>query len=177
MEVVCGIFTEKTFDEVSVRELVKASKISIGSFYRYFGTKDDLYIFVVDYTLNMFWERRKQLERESGRPYTIEDILEIDKNQKRFWDSFNKSSLYIRKKYYFRIDNNLLFNNFYSSVLETQTEYSYEPVKKRMMAFLLTVLQYVITEFNTLEESGIDEELYFQFFKKIAFEGFRSYKG
>ncbi len=45
-------FANHDFDSASLNRIITNLKIAKGSFYRYFNNKTDLYIFLIDYTLN-----------------------------------------------------------------------------------------------------------------------------
>ncbi|WP_406542043.1 TetR/AcrR family transcriptional regulator [Clostridium ljungdahlii] len=45
-------FSNHDFDSSSLNRIITNLKIAKGSFYRYFSNKTDLYIFLINYTLN-----------------------------------------------------------------------------------------------------------------------------
>ena len=76
-------------------------------------------------------------------------------------DQFEKCSLDKRKHYYLRTKNNQLFERFLREVEEYGTKTEYTQREKRMVAFVMNSLQYILDEFAEADETGrvVDEEL------------------
>ncbi|MCY6484526.1 TetR/AcrR family transcriptional regulator [Clostridium aestuarii] len=68
-------FSSNTFEIASMNSIINEVGVAKGSFYRYFETKKDLYLFLLEYALNKKLEYLKQYTDTSS-----EDFFEIYKN-------------------------------------------------------------------------------------------------
>lgn len=166
------LFSKNDFDDLSVRAISKELGITTGAFYRYFGAKEEFYVFMVDYTLEQYWERQKQLMEESGHPVTMQEVFEKDLVQAGFWENFYRSSLEIRLKYYFRTKDNPLYKRKLDDISALKMADTYSQEEKEVTAFAVSVLQYVITSFKYLEHRNFDDEEMFQVLNKMLLNGF-----
>ncbi|MEZ3435105.1 MAG: TetR/AcrR family transcriptional regulator [Lachnospiraceae bacterium] len=167
------LFAKKDFDELSVRSISKELGITTGAFYRYFGAKEEFYVFMVDYTLEQYWERQKHLMEESGHPVSMQDVFEKDPVQADFWKNFYRSSLEIRLKYYFRTKDNPLYKRKLQDICALKMADTYSQEEKEVAAFAVSVLQYVVTSFKYLEHRNFDDEEMFQVLNKMLLNGFK----
>ncbi len=166
------LFSKNDFDELSVRSMSKELGITTGAFYRYFGAKEEFYVFMVDYTLEQYWEKQKQLMKELGRPVNMQDVFEKDPVQADFWKNFYRSSLGIRLKYYFRTKDNPLYKRKLDDISALKMADTYSQEEKEVTAFAVSVLQYVITSFKYLEHRDYDDDEMFQILNKMLLNGF-----
>jgi Transcriptional regulator len=64
-------FSERSFSEASITNIVKNANISRGSFYQYFGNKEKVYQYLVVYLYNKHREDLVNiLKKNSGNLYT-----------------------------------------------------------------------------------------------------------
>ncbi|MDU5809031.1 MAG: TetR/AcrR family transcriptional regulator [Finegoldia magna] len=101
-ENVLKMFVSKDFEDVTIRDLAKKCNISVGSFYKYFNSKEDMYLYymceVEEKILDEEYKHNKSLF--TNNPYidlnTILSPLEIKFN--RTWLN---APTYILSKFYF----------------------------------------------------------------------------
>lgn len=166
------LFAENDYDDLSVRSLSKEMGITTGAFYRYFGSKEEFYIFMSDYTLEQFWIIQKRYMAELGRYVDVQEVLERDQLQSDFWKRFHQSSLDIRMKYYFRTKGNPLFQHKLGVVSRLENAEAYTAEEKEVTAFAVSVLQYIITSYKHLEHKEFDTDEMFQVINDMLFKGF-----
>lgn len=166
------LFSEKHYDEWNVRSMSKELGITTGAFYRYFGSKEEFYIFIVDYTLEQFWESARQLSEQLGRQVDVNEVRNRNKLQDNFWKFFDQSSMDIRMKYYFRTKNNPLYQHQLNAISKLNQADTYEKEEKEVAAFTIAVLQYIVTSFKYLEHRNFDEERMFQKLRDMLLRGF-----
>ncbi len=156
------LFAQYDYDDLNVRYISQWMGITTGAFYRYFGSKEEFYIFMADHTLEQFWVRRDKLSEEEGRKLEVEEVLERDSLQNDFWQHFYCSSLDIRMKYYFRTKGNPLFNRKLEVVREMDVNQAFTNEEKEIAAFAISVMQYVVTSFKQLEHRDFDDDAMFK---------------
>ena len=172
-----ALFAKTRYDDLSVRAISREMGITTGAFYRYFGSKEEFYIYMVDYTLEQFWSVQKRAEAELGRPVPMQEVLTRDPLQTGFWKQFYQASLDIRMKYYFRTKGNPLFDRKRKDVQALLNVEDYTLEEQEIAAFLITVLQYVVTSYKYLEHRDFDDEDMFQVFNRMILRGFQAGKG
>ena len=85
------------------------------------------------------------------------------------WQSFSNSSSDIRKKYYFRISNNMIYYERLSEV-KAATNNSISDPETISIAFLLSVLPYILQELSVLNDDIQYNDLYLNL-KAILLQG------
>lgn len=192
------LFAHNHYDDLNVRYISKEMGITTGAFYRYFGSKEEFYIFMVDYTLEQFWAKRneiirqmgkeegaadladkeksKQIMEKIGRKIGVQEVLDRDGLQAGFWKFFYQSSLDIRMKYYFRTKGNPLYNYKLDDLSRMKNADTYSEEEKEITAFAIAVLQYVVTSFKYLEHRDFDDDEMFQMINKMILKGFEQGK-
>lgn len=167
------LFSKNDYDDLSVRSISKELGITTGAFYRYFGAKEEFYVFMIDYTLEQYWERQKELIKELEHNISMQEVFERDPVQAGFWKNFYRSSLEIRLKYYFRTKDNPLYKRKLNDISSLKMADTYSQEEKEVTAFAVSVLQYVITSFKYLEHRDYDDEEMFQVLNKMLINGFQ----
>lgn len=167
------LFSEKHYDDWSVRSLSKEMEITTGAFYRYFGSKEEFYIFMIDYTLEQFWETARILSDKLGRKVEVDEVRRLDRMQDNFWKLFDQSSMDIRMKYYFRTKDNPLYQFQLNAVSEIKNADTYGEEEREVTAFTIAVLQYIVTSFRYLEHRDFDDEKMFQTMRDMLLRGFK----
>lgn len=101
-ENVLQMFVDRDFDDVTIRDLSKKCDISVGSFYKYFGSKDDMYLYY------MCEIEKKILDEEykhNKSLFTNNPYIDLNKILSPLEIAFNKTWLtvptYILSKFYF----------------------------------------------------------------------------
>lgn len=167
-------FSRHSYQEVNIREIVRKANVSIGSFYCYFDSKTELFVYITDYMFQKILDEQERRGKEQNRRVKANEILAEDPLQDAFWKQFENCSLDIRKHYYLRTRNNSLFERFLEEVDQYDTKAEYTEREKRMVAFVINSLQYILDEFAEAEgvERIRDEELWQM--KKMLLTGYQN---
>lgn len=64
-------FSTRRFSEASLNQIVKAAGIPWGSFYQYFDSKEDLYLYVLD----EIRKEKKEVVRDAGALHSEDDVF------------------------------------------------------------------------------------------------------
>lgn len=151
-----NLFAQYDYDDLNVRGISKWMGITTGAFYRYFGSKEEFFIFIADYTLEEFWVKKEKMEAEYGRHLEVDEVLEADQLQADYWKHFHQSSMDIRMKYYFRTRGNPLYNRKLEIVRELNKTKSFNKEEMEVTAFAISVMQYIVNSFKYLEHREFD---------------------
>lgn len=96
-------FSKRTFNDASITNIVKKAGISRGSFYQYFGNKENVYQYLVNYLYDKHRsDLYKILLKNSGNLY--ESLME-------FYDNYIDEI--VRSKYFSFYKNTFLYVNHY----------------------------------------------------------------
>ena len=154
-----GVFSQEIFDKVSIRKISDTLNISTGGFYNYFSSKDDLYLYLIDWKLSQ--QYNCIINKATGE-------VDDSEQSRHFWELFHKSSAEIRKQYYFRIKNNVLF-----SVQQAQLNHltSIDEKTKTAISFLFTVLPFVMRELSDVTGDPTFDGDYWMTIKDIILSG------
>lgn len=108
-----NLFTSNSYENVNIRDIVKEADIPIGSFYRYFYDKDDLYLYyisLVEEKINMherkYFGSNILMEKEPMDLNSFCTKEEIEFNQ-----TWYKAPIEVMVKFYFGEYNEKVFNN------------------------------------------------------------------
>ncbi len=83
------LFLQKSFKEVTMSELVKATGLSKGAFYHYFESKEQLFLAVLDFFFtNVMTHRYDKYSRESFYQFYHDYAAEIHDYGKRYLERF-----------------------------------------------------------------------------------------
>ena len=160
-------FSENLFEKASLRSIIKKSGISIGSFYRYFESKDELYLYLLDFKFNELVDLNKVADKSKELNEKLNELLNSP-----LWQRFKDSSSDIRKKYYFRIENNLIYNDRLAEVIAA-AKGSISDYETTSISFLLSVLPYILQELSIINDDAQYNELYLDL-KSIILHGLMS---
>ncbi len=69
LEAARSVFARLGFDAASVRDIVRATDLSVGTFYQYFDAKDAVFLAVVSEPLKQLRERLRAVRRDPARPF------------------------------------------------------------------------------------------------------------
>lgn len=116
------LFINKPYEEVTIRDIVDMADIPIGSFYRYFEDKDDLYIYMLDQVENKIYKSllEKNLETSSmviGN--TSKELLRevLTEEEFKFDQSFNDVPESLLVKYYYHKFNKNIKEEYRKNLL------------------------------------------------------------
>jgi|GEM_PF-2420405 len=171
------VFSANCYEDISVRAIITAMELTTGSFYRYFISKEELYIFLVDEMLIKFWSTL------SAEPTTVEShvpLAEIDllvPSQSRFWRAFFASSSDIRQKYYFRVEGNALYRRFYRSLARRPEAQAVSEELVGLTAFMLNTLNFIITAYREIRNLDYDDDVMFPIMRDMILAGFSAMAG
>lgn len=109
------LFTSNPYENVNIRDIVKEADIPIGSFYRYFDDKDDLYL----YFISLIEEKISLYENEyfgssiimKNKPISLNIIC--TKEEIQFNQTWYKAPIEVMVKFYFGEYSDKVFNNVY----------------------------------------------------------------
>lgn len=136
-------FSNNIYENANIRNIIKKANIGIGSFYRYFESKDEFYLYIIDY----------KMKEINSAEYKLENKGEV---MSKFWTNFYKSGSEIRKKFYFRYKNNPLFSMNLEHIKEINSPYLSSAVEEDALAFALTVMPYIMHEFLLISDYDSD---------------------
>jgi AcrR family transcriptional regulator len=168
------IFSEKVYDELSIKEIVKRAGLSVGSFYRYFGSKEELYIYLVDREAEKFHVQTIGANTDPRYRLSIADVIRLFPEQKNFWLMFYRSSLEIRRKYYFRTYDNPIYQRLIHSLRSFLPEGIVSDSKIGAASFLLLILGYIVTAHHMLTGESYDEDEMQAFLQSAILKGLES---
>lgn len=72
------LFARRKYEEITIRDIVKGLDISIGSFYKYFTDKDDLYLHLMVITEQKYIRKQKEAYQGASQfqtPLTAEEVF------------------------------------------------------------------------------------------------------
>jgi AcrR family transcriptional regulator len=165
------IFSNVPYKNASTDEIVREANISKGSLFNYFKSKKDLYLFVYDYSINLFikdfYDRIDLSERDIFKRLNNIILVKLDLIRK-YPDLFNfmLTAMYddtshlkneINKK-----NDNVLIENYgkiFSNIDKSNFRNDINPDKAIEM-ILLTMDGYANRESLNLKKFGYNEKLY-----------------
>lgn len=116
------MFINNPYDEVTIRDIINEADIPIGSFYRYFKDKDDLYIYMIDQIENKVYKAliEKKLSTNSmvlgnASIELIEEVL--TEEEYNFDKTFNNVPEYLLGKYYYHQFNRNMKDEYRKNLL------------------------------------------------------------
>jgi len=170
-------FSERPFNEASITNIVKKADISRGSFYQYFGNKENIYEYLVNY---LYAKHRKDLYN-----ILIENAGELYDSLMEFYDDYIEEIFH--SKYFSFYKNTFLYVNHHlvgtggllslseqSSDRERQQEQFIEAINMQRLKTesRKEVLEYIYFIVNTIHHMIIDgfiDELSLEEIKKRSF--------
>lgn len=100
LDAAMNVYTQESFENITIRTLSEQLDISIGSFYDYFHDKDELYFYLFDSLINRLLFSGYYRDRMFTVPRPdLKDYLSPKEIQ--FYRTFNHAPEYMMKKYYF----------------------------------------------------------------------------
>lgn len=123
----CKIFINNPYDNVTIRDIVKEANIPIGSFYRYFKDKDDLYIYMIDQIENKVYkaliEKKPNTSSMILGNASIELIKEVLTEEEYNLDkTFNDVPEYLLGKYYYHQFNSIMKDEYRKNLLRLKEQ-------------------------------------------------------
>lgn len=176
----CKIFINNPYDKVTIRDIIKEAGISIGSFYRYFKDKDDLYIYMIDQVENKIYKEliKRNLNASSmviGN--TSVELLEevLTEEEYMFDNTFNDVPESLLVKYYYHQFNSNLRDEYKKNLLLLKEQ----NLLKEGIDFDFILHIYITSMFNIImycREKGITsfeekEKIKKYFYEEIFLKG------
>ena len=162
-------FSEHTYEQAGIRGICARTGLSIGGFYCYFSSKEELYIYLLDHMHSRLFRQTEALNCSS------DDILAQDPAQARFWESFSKSSMDILGKYYLRTSSYGLYPEELKKLKDLPTSRDYSEMQIRFVAFVLSSMVFTIYKF--CEEEQISDpgarDILWHTIKNIILKGYK----
>ncbi|MCQ1530653.1 TetR/AcrR family transcriptional regulator [Lutispora saccharofermentans] len=96
------IFVEEEYEKVSIRAITKKAGISLGSFYKYFDDKDELYLYLLTSIEKKIYDKEKEFK---GIFLLRKDYIPIEKicskREIEFDKTWYKAPVEVMRKFYF----------------------------------------------------------------------------
>jgi AcrR family transcriptional regulator len=120
MTIALGLFLRKSFREVTMNELVAATKMSKGAFYHYFESKEQLFLELLNsYFFDSIAVDYAKFSHESLYAFSRDYVADVSQRMRRS-DGKRKNSLSNINFYFLIFDGIKLFPEFRKKVKETQ---------------------------------------------------------
>jgi len=84
-----ALFLQKSFKEVTMKEIVDKTGLSKGAFYHYFVSKEQLFHEVVAYFFQEMWHQYESYSRESFRQFYLDYIMDTIVLGKNYVNKFS----------------------------------------------------------------------------------------
>lgn len=117
IDVAYDMFIEEEYEKVSIKALTKRAGIAIGSFYKYFEDKDELYLYLVSSITRKIYTREKENNKKLmfiKDPIPLEDVC--TEKEIMFDYTWHKVPVEVVRKYYFgeygKEINDVLYKEF-----------------------------------------------------------------
>lgn len=162
-------FTENTYEKASIRHLCAKAGLSVGGFYCYFSSKEELYIYLLD-RMHILLFRQKEEQN-----CTTDEILARDPQQAAFWESFSRSSMDILGKYYLRTSSYGLYPEELNLVKKMTPYRPFSEMEERFVTFVLSSMVYTIYKFceeENLTDPAVRDVLW-NSIKDIIYRGYQ----
>ena len=113
------IFTKEDYDKVSIRSITSKAEISIGSFYKYFDDKDDLYLYLMSNIEKKIYNKEKE---KTGYFLINNDVIPIEEICTQEEIDFNRTwyraPIEVMMKFYFGKYSKELNSNIMDELIE-----------------------------------------------------------
>lgn len=177
IEAALNEFSTYPFNEASITNIVKKAGISRGSFYQYFGNKENLYRFLVQY---LYLKHRQDLLqlliKNSGRLYDslvefydayIDEIV-----QSKYFNFYKNTFIYVNH-HLIGIDGILTMNNQSSDREEQQRQFleliHMDNLKTDSQKEVLEYIYFIVNTIHHMIIDGFVNEMDFQEIKNRSF--------
>lgn len=174
------IFLNNSYESVTIRDIVKEADIPIGSFYRYFEDKDDLYIYMIDQIENKIYKAliennlntNSMLIGNTSAEFLKEVLTEKEYN---FDQTFNYVPETLLGKYYYHQFNKNMKEEYRKNILNL----SNDNLLKEDIDFDFILHMYITSMYNIImyfREKGITsfeerEKIKKYFYEQIFLNG------
>jgi AcrR family transcriptional regulator len=157
-----------------MKEIIKGLGITVGSFYRYFGSKEELYIYLIDREAEKFHVLTEGASSDPHKVLSDADVVNLSPEQGNFWLMFYHSSLEIRRKYYFRTAGNPIYCRLRDSLRSLLSAVDIPETEIDTSAFLLFVLRYIVSTYHKLTDDNYNEDKMLAFLQEVIIRGLES---
>lgn len=115
------IFTKEEYENVSIRSITSKAEISIGSFYKYFDDKDDLYLYLMSNIEKKIYAKEKE---KTGYFLMDSDVIPIEKictpEEIKFNRTWYRVPIEVMMKFYFGKYSKELNSNVLDELIELE---------------------------------------------------------
>ncbi len=113
------IFTKEDYEKVSIRSITSKAEISIGSFYKYFDDKDDLYLYLMSNIEKKIYDKEKE---KTGYFLINNDVIPIEEictpEEIKFNRTWYRVPVEVMMKFYFGKYSKELNSNVLDELIE-----------------------------------------------------------
>lgn len=113
------IFTKEDYEKVSIRSITSKAEISIGSFYKYFDDKDDLYLYLMSNIEKKIYDKEKE---KTGYFLMNNDVIPIEEictpEEIKFNRTWYRVPVEVMMKFYFGKYSKELNSNVLDELIE-----------------------------------------------------------
>lgn len=165
-------YLNKPYEEVTVRSIVEKADIPIGSFYKYFEDKDELYLYLNDEIIEKLKNATDYVTDYIAIPPNIDEKMFLTEREIKLTDTFYSAPIEIVRRFYFG-SNKIRIIEMYEGELK---EYKDQGKLRDGVDIQLTAYMYASTMYNLFtyfrennitdndERWKIKKELYFGIF-------------
>lgn len=174
------IFINKPYEDVTIRDIVSEAEIPIGSFYRYFEDKDDLYIYMIDQIENKIYksllERKLKTSLMVIGNTSVELLKEVlTEEEFKLDQTFNDVPESLLVKYYYHEFNQNIKEEYRKNLLSLKDK----GLLKEEIDFDFILHMYITSMFNIImycREKGINsfekrEKVKRSFYEEVFLKG------
>lgn len=156
-KIIYNIFMNKDYESISIRNLVTEMDISIGSFYKYFDDKAEMYLFFFCEIEKKIFEEEKRRNSSFFYPTALLDLHEIlTQEEIDFSTSWLKVPEDVLYKFYFKGHAKRLYRSILDELIEMQKKSQLNPhitaniayhiIITSMFSFMLYIKENKITD-------------------------------
>lgn len=157
-----NMFIKKDYESISIRDLVKEMDISIGSFYKYFDDKAEMYLFFFSEIEKKIFEEEKRRNASFFYPAKLLDLHEILTQEEidfsTSWLNVPEDVLY---KFYFRGHAKQLYRSILDELTEMQQKAQLNPNIKANIAYHIIITSMFSFMLYIKENKITDKEDFF----------------
>lgn len=162
IDAACDMFIEEEYEKVSIKALTERAGIAIGSFYKYFEDKDDLYLYIVSSITKKIYAREKE---KNKKLMFIKDAIPLEEvfteKEIMFDYTWHKVPVEIVRKYYFGEYSQDINDILYEEFLELKKDGKIKDcVDFDFIFFMYTTTMFNITVYFRKHNITDSDEMY-----------------
>lgn len=177
--IVMELFINNEYKDIGIRDIAKATDISVGLFYKYFLDKDEMYLTFFSETEKKIIEKEKELKKTffSLTPYI--DISEsLTSLEVEFNKSFYDAPRDVQLKFFYDGYANSMYTPIYEELVEMENSEKLNPnldldlIYHIIITSMFDFIQYVKSKNLTLEDDIVN--LKKEYYVNMVFKGILS---